>query len=121
MKMFARTTNIGNVGSLRSCFSIGWSPPQRLIFLRGCSGRDEAMTDEGAEAIVGLEVPSIFSIAKTVAELATARRMPTDVLGRAGGRWWSDVLGHEFHLDISATSNLCRSDSQGRQGRGHGH
>jgi putative tryptophan/tyrosine transport system substrate-binding protein len=44
----------------------------------------KAMTDEGAEAIVGLEVPSIFAIAKTVAELATARRIPTMFWGGQG-------------------------------------
>ena len=44
----------------------------------------KAMADEGAEAIVGLEVPSIFAIAKTVAELATARRIPTMFWGGEG-------------------------------------
>jgi putative ABC transport system substrate-binding protein len=44
----------------------------------------KAMASEGAEALVGLEVPSIFAIAKTVAELATARRIPTMFWGGQG-------------------------------------
>ncbi len=41
----------------------------------------KAMANEGAEALVALEVPSVFSISKTVAELATARRIPTMLWG----------------------------------------
>ena len=44
----------------------------------------KAMASEGAEALVGLEVPSIFAIAKTVAELATACRIPTMFWGGQG-------------------------------------
>ena len=40
-----------------------------------------AMASEGAEALVALEVPAVFAIAKTVAELATARRIPTMLWG----------------------------------------
>ena len=48
----------------------------------------KAMASEDAEALVALEVPSIFAIAQTVAELATARRIPTMLWGgqgKAGG------------------------------------
>jgi putative ABC transport system substrate-binding protein len=41
----------------------------------------KTMADEGAQALVALEVPSIFAIAKNVAELATARRVPTMLWG----------------------------------------
>jgi len=37
----------------------------------------KAMASEGAEALVILEVPAVFAIPKTVAELAMARRIPT--------------------------------------------
>jgi putative ABC transport system substrate-binding protein len=43
-----------------------------------------AMASEGAEALVALEVPAVFAIAKTVAELATARRIPTMLWGGQG-------------------------------------
>jgi putative tryptophan/tyrosine transport system substrate-binding protein len=39
------------------------------------------MADEKAEALVVLEVPSVFNISKSVAEMATARRLPTIVWG----------------------------------------
>ena len=48
----------------------------------------KAMASEDAEALVALEVPSIFAIAQTVAELAIARRIPTMLWGgqgKAGG------------------------------------
>ena len=41
----------------------------------------KAMANEGAEALVALEVPAVFAISKTVAELATARRIPTMLWG----------------------------------------
>lgn len=41
----------------------------------------KAMANEGAEALVVLEVPAVFAIPKTVAELATARRIPTMLWG----------------------------------------
>lgn len=41
----------------------------------------KAMASEGTEALVALEVPAVFAIAKTVAELATARRIPTMLWG----------------------------------------
>ena len=44
-------------------------------------GAFKAMADEKAEALVVLEVPSVFNIAKSVAEMATARRLPTMVWG----------------------------------------
>src|SRR5579859_340617 len=44
----------------------------------------KAMASEGAEALVALEVPSVFAIPKTVAELATARRIPTLLWGGQG-------------------------------------
>ena len=44
-------------------------------------GAFKAMADEQAEALVVLEVPSVFNIAKGVAEMATARRLPTMVWG----------------------------------------
>jgi putative ABC transport system substrate-binding protein len=44
----------------------------------------KAMASEGAEALVVLEVPAVFAIPKTVAELATARRIPTMLWGGQG-------------------------------------
>lgn len=44
-------------------------------------GTFKAMASESAEALVVLEVPSVFNIAKNVAEMATARRIPTMVWG----------------------------------------
>ena len=44
----------------------------------------KAMLSEGAEALVVLEVPAVFAIPKSVAELATARRIPTMLWG---GQW----------------------------------
>ena len=44
----------------------------------------KAMASEGAEALVVLEVPAVFTISKTVAELATARRIPTMLWGGQG-------------------------------------
>jgi putative ABC transport system substrate-binding protein len=44
----------------------------------------KAMASEGAEALVALEVPSVFAISKTVAELATARRIPKMLWGGQG-------------------------------------
>lgn len=41
----------------------------------------KSMASEGAVALVALEVPAVFAIAKTVAEMATARRIPTMVWG----------------------------------------
>jgi putative ABC transport system substrate-binding protein len=41
----------------------------------------KAMANEGAEALVVLEVPAVFAIPKTVAELATTRRIPTMLWG----------------------------------------
>src|ERR1700738_3543217 len=41
----------------------------------------KAMASEGAGALVVLEVPAVFAIPKTVAELATARRIPTMLWG----------------------------------------
>jgi putative tryptophan/tyrosine transport system substrate-binding protein len=41
----------------------------------------KSMADEKAEALVVLEVPSVFNIAMTVAEMATARRIPSIVWG----------------------------------------
>jgi putative ABC transport system substrate-binding protein len=46
------------------------------------------MASENAEALVALEVPSVFAIPQTVAELATAHRIPTMLWGgqgKAGG------------------------------------
>ena len=44
----------------------------------------KAMASEDAEALVALEVPSVFAVPKTVAELATARRIPTMLWGGQG-------------------------------------
>ena len=44
----------------------------------------KAMASDGAEALVVLEVPAVFAIPKTVAELATARRIPTMLWGGQG-------------------------------------
>lgn len=47
-----------------------------------------AMASEGAEALVVMEVPAVFTIAKNVAAMATARRLPTMLWGgqdEAGG------------------------------------
>ena len=41
----------------------------------------KAMVSEGAEALVVLEVPAVFELAKTVSEMATAHRIPTVVWG----------------------------------------
>ncbi len=43
-----------------------------------------AMTSDDAQALVVLEVPAVFAIAKNVAELATASRLPTMVWGGEG-------------------------------------
>jgi putative tryptophan/tyrosine transport system substrate-binding protein len=43
-----------------------------------------AMANEGAGALVALEVPAVFAIANVVAELATARRIPTMLWGGQG-------------------------------------
>jgi putative tryptophan/tyrosine transport system substrate-binding protein len=47
-------------------------------------GAFKAMTADGAEALVVLEVPSVFTISKSVAELGTSRRVPTMVWGGQG-------------------------------------
>ena len=47
-------------------------------------GAFKSMASESSEAVVVLEVPSVFAIAKRVAELGTARRMPTMVWGGQG-------------------------------------
>jgi putative tryptophan/tyrosine transport system substrate-binding protein len=44
----------------------------------------KAMAHEGAEALVVMEVPAVFTIAKTVAEMATARGLPTMLWGGQG-------------------------------------
>jgi putative ABC transport system substrate-binding protein len=44
----------------------------------------KAMLSEGAESLVVLEVPAVFAIPKTIAELATARRIPTMLWGGQG-------------------------------------
>ena len=44
-------------------------------------GAFKAMADEKAEALVVLEVPSVFNMAKNVAEMATVRRIPSMVWG----------------------------------------
>ena len=75
----------------------------------------KAMASEGAEALVALEVPSIFAVAKTVAELATVASHTNDVVGRAGRRRRAVVLRHELHFHISARAGLYRQDPQGCQ------
>ena len=47
-------------------------------------GAFKAMASENSEAVVVLEVPSVFTIAKRVAEMGAARRMPTMVWGGQG-------------------------------------
>jgi putative tryptophan/tyrosine transport system substrate-binding protein len=47
-------------------------------------GAFKAMVSEGAEALVVLEVPSVFNIARNVAERAAAQRMPMVVWGGQG-------------------------------------
>jgi putative tryptophan/tyrosine transport system substrate-binding protein len=44
----------------------------------------KSMVSEGAEAVVVLEVPSVFTIAKSVAEVATAHRIPSLLWGGQG-------------------------------------
>lgn len=44
----------------------------------------KTMESEGAQALVVLEVPAVFSIAKSVAQLATARAIPTMLWGGQG-------------------------------------
>jgi putative tryptophan/tyrosine transport system substrate-binding protein len=44
----------------------------------------KAMASEGAEALVVLEVPSVFNIARNVAEMAAAQRVPVIVWGGQG-------------------------------------
>jgi putative tryptophan/tyrosine transport system substrate-binding protein len=44
----------------------------------------KSMVSEGSEAVVVLEVPSVFTIAKAVAETATAHRMPSVLWGGQG-------------------------------------
>lgn len=61
----------------------GFTP--QVLKLRGPKPDFDAafktMASEGAQALVALEVPSVFSISKNVAELATARRIPTMLWG----------------------------------------
>lgn len=47
-------------------------------------GAFKAMAGEGAEALVVLEVPSVFNLARNVAELAAAQRVPMMVWGGQG-------------------------------------
>lgn len=47
-------------------------------------GAFKAMASEGAEALVVLEVPSVFNIARNVAEMAAAQRVPMIVWGGQG-------------------------------------
>lgn len=47
-------------------------------------GAFKAMASEGAEALVVLEVPSVFNIARNVAEMAAAQRLPVIVWGGQG-------------------------------------
>ena len=44
----------------------------------------KSMVSEGAEAVIVLEVPSVFTIAKVVAEAATAHRIPSMLWGGQG-------------------------------------
>jgi putative ABC transport system substrate-binding protein len=44
----------------------------------------KSMVSEGAEAVVVLEVPSVFTIAKVVAEVATTHRIPSVLWGGQG-------------------------------------
>jgi putative tryptophan/tyrosine transport system substrate-binding protein len=44
----------------------------------------KAMGDEGAEALVVLEVPALFNVSRKIAELATARRLPSLFWGGQG-------------------------------------
>lgn len=61
----------------------GFTP--QVLKLRGPKPDFDAafktMASEGAQALVALEVPSVFAISKNVAELATARRIPTMLWG----------------------------------------
>lgn len=43
-----------------------------------------AMASEGAEALVVLEVPAVFNIARSVADMAATRRLPTMLWGGQG-------------------------------------
>jgi putative ABC transport system substrate-binding protein len=69
-----------NVAAARAA---GLTP--QLLKLRGpkpdFDAAFKAMASEGAGALVVLEVPAVFAIPKTVAELATARRIPTMLWG----------------------------------------
>ena len=62
----------------------------------------KAMAGEKAEALVVLEVPVVFNIAKTVAELATANRIPTMLWGGQG------AAGGLVSYGTSFTSNYPR-------------
>ena len=44
----------------------------------------KSMVSEGAEAVIALEVPSVFTIPKVVAEVATAHRIPSMLWGGQG-------------------------------------
>jgi putative tryptophan/tyrosine transport system substrate-binding protein len=72
-----------NVDAARA---VGVTP--QVIKLRGPKPDFEAafnaMASKGAEALVALEVPSVFALTKTVAELATVRRIPTMLWGGQG-------------------------------------
>jgi putative ABC transport system substrate-binding protein len=47
-------------------------------------GAFKTMADQGAEALVVLEVPAVFNIARSVADMGTARRLPTMLWGGQG-------------------------------------
>ncbi len=65
-------------------------------------GAFKAMASEGAEALVVLEVPSVFNIAKTVAEMGTSHRMPTMLWGGQG------AAGGLISYGTSFTSTYAR-------------
>jgi putative ABC transport system substrate-binding protein len=61
----------------------------------------KAMASEGAEALVVLEVPAFFSIPKSVAEFATARRFPTMFWGGTGDAGGLISYGTSFGTNFS--------------------
>ena len=61
----------------------------------------KALSSEGAEALVVLEVPAFFSIPKIVADFATARRMPTMFWGGTGDAGGLLSYGTSFGANFS--------------------
>lgn len=78
--------NPGQRANVAAARAVGLTP--QIVKVRGpkpdFDAAFQAMASEGAEALVVMEVPAVFTMAKTVAALATARRLPTMLWGGQG-------------------------------------